>query len=60
VIPEFEAMVETIIRRVCELFPRDLRLQRQVIRRIFAIIRRQLRNECVKGRPGVHPPTETA
>ena len=44
VIPEFEAMVEAIIRRISGLFPQDLPMQRHVIRKIFTIIRRQLRN----------------
>jgi hypothetical protein len=43
-IPEFESMVETLMRRISELFPRDLSTRRLVVRRIFAIIRHQLRN----------------
>jgi hypothetical protein len=43
-IPELEAMVQAIVHRICELFPRDLSLQRYVIRRVFGVIRRQLRN----------------
>jgi hypothetical protein len=43
-IPEFENMVEAIVYRIRELFPRDLPMQHHVIRNAFAIIRRQLRN----------------
>lgn len=42
-IPEFEAAVENINKGVRELFPADPRVQRYVIRQIYAIIRRQLR-----------------
>jgi hypothetical protein len=44
VIPEFEAMLQAIVRRICELFPRDIPMQRYIIRRVYAIIRRQLKN----------------
>ncbi|MBN1566747.1 MAG: hypothetical protein JXA73_02805 [Acidobacteria bacterium] len=44
VIPEFEAMLHALVRRIRELFPRDLRKQRLVIRRVYAIIRHQLKN----------------
>ena len=43
-IPEFEDMVEAMVHRVRELFPRDLPMQYHVIRKVFAIIRRQLKN----------------
>lgn len=43
-IPEFEAMINALVHRISELFPRDLPTRRYVIRRVFAIIRRQLRN----------------
>ena len=43
-IPEFEDMVEAIVHRIRELFPRDLPMQCRVIRNVFAIIRRQLKN----------------
>jgi hypothetical protein len=43
-IPEFESMVDALVHRISELFPRDLPTRRYVIQRVFAIIRRQLRN----------------
>lgn len=42
-IPEFEAMVESIARQVADLFPQDVPLQHYVLRRMFEILRRQLR-----------------
>jgi hypothetical protein len=42
VIPQFEALLQAIARRIGELFPRDFSLQRLVTRRVYAIIRRQL------------------
>ena len=43
VIPEFEKAVESIHKGVRDIFPSDPALQRYVIRRIYGIIRRQLR-----------------
>jgi hypothetical protein len=43
IIPEFEIVLDTITAKIQELFPQDLPLQRRVTRRIYAIIRRQLR-----------------
>ncbi len=42
-IPEFEAMVESIKKRICELFPRDSAIQLYAIRRAYEIIRQKLR-----------------
>ncbi len=42
-IPEFEAMVAGIAKRIGELFPKDPALQRYAIQKAYAIIRRQLR-----------------
>jgi hypothetical protein len=44
IIPEFERMLEIVNARIKELFPANLYTQRHVTRKIFAIIRRQLRN----------------
>ena len=44
VIPEFEAMIDAIVHRVFELLPQDPSTQRYAIRRVFAIIRHQLRH----------------
>jgi hypothetical protein len=44
IIPEFELMLDTLNIKIKELFPGDLRVQRHVVRKVFAIIRRQLRN----------------
>ena len=43
-IPQFEAMIDAIAHRVAEIYPKDIQKQRFVIRNLFAIIRRQLRN----------------
>ena len=43
-IPELEAMVGATVDRIRELFPRDIPVQHRVIRKVFAIIRRQLKN----------------
>jgi hypothetical protein len=43
-IPIFESMVQSVVQRVSERFPRDFSTQRKVIRNIFAILRAQLRN----------------
>jgi hypothetical protein len=42
VVPEFEAMMESIANRIHELFPQDRRTQRYVFQRVYAIIRSQL------------------
>jgi hypothetical protein len=43
-VPEFENSLEGINKKVQELFPNDLKIQRYVIKKIYAIIRRQLRS----------------
>jgi hypothetical protein len=43
-IPEFESMMQSIIQKVSELFPCNLSIQRYAIRKIYAVLRRQLRN----------------
>jgi hypothetical protein len=43
IIPEFEAMMERIAGRIRELFPQDHRTQRYVFRKVYAIIRGQLK-----------------
>jgi hypothetical protein len=43
VILEFEAMMDRIAKRICELFPQECQTQRYVFQKVFAIIRRQLR-----------------
>jgi hypothetical protein len=42
IIPEFESMLNAVNDKIRELFPRDLSLQRRVVRRVFEVIRRQL------------------
>jgi hypothetical protein len=42
-IPEFEAAVDNINKGVRELFPEDLHVQHYVVRKIYEIIRQQLR-----------------
>jgi len=42
-IPELEAMVAGIKKRICELFPRDFAIQRYAIRRAYGIVRQKLR-----------------
>lgn len=44
-IPQFEDMVDRIERQVAEYFPQDVSLQHYVLRRLFSIIRRQLRGD---------------
>lgn len=44
-IPQFEAMVTRIENQVAEYFPQDASMQHYVLRRLFSIIRRQLRGE---------------
>jgi len=41
-IPEFEAIVEGLNRKIRELFPQDMSTQLYVIRNIYGIIRRHL------------------
>jgi hypothetical protein len=43
-IPEFERIVEDITAQIRELFPQDPKLQLYVIRRIYRILRMQLRS----------------
>jgi hypothetical protein len=42
-IPELEAAADTIISHIDELFPKDADLKNYVIRKVYAIIRQQLR-----------------
>jgi hypothetical protein len=42
-IPEFEAMLDSIANRVRELFPQDRQTQRYVFQKVYAILRHQLR-----------------
>jgi hypothetical protein len=44
VIPGFEATVDSIKERVCELFPRNPSTQQYVLQKVYGIIRRQLAN----------------
>ena len=44
-IPELEAMIDRITKQVAEFFPQDATLQHYVVRRLFRIIRRQLRGD---------------
>ncbi len=41
-IPEFESSLENISLKVHELFPKNARIQKYVIQRVYAILRRQL------------------
>lgn len=42
-VPEFENSVDNIDRKVRELFPGEDRLQKYVVQKIYAIVRRQLK-----------------
>jgi hypothetical protein len=42
-IPEFESLLENIHRKVRESFPKNPQVQQYVIRRVYAIIRQQLK-----------------
>ncbi len=44
-IPQFEDMVDKIAKQVAQYFPQDVSMQHYVLRRLFSIIRRQLRGE---------------
>jgi hypothetical protein len=44
IIPEFEAMMDRIARRIRERFPQDRRAQQYVFQKVFAILRRQLQS----------------
>ncbi|HSW38593.1 MAG TPA: hypothetical protein VLL97_03790 [Acidobacteriota bacterium] len=46
-IPEFEAAIDEINRRIKDLFPEDHRTRSYVTRRVYAIIRRQLPKKAV-------------